>query len=377
MAFITMKQHYYSKLGRGTDYISLLPSKLTLRPDFVACRFDQRRITLFEEVQVLLAREVVSPEMREVFNTKPSREESVEDLLTAIKSRLRQVIINNWSVGGINIMLHSSGLDSRMLSWTIKQLHGELGDDWLGSVLFLCSRWEAESFRAIMEYEGWEPSQYWVPSEGVPHQEYYAAELLDFKSAWQRANGVSAIPVNLFWRPVELAQRAGLIPLGDITLWTGQWGNTVLDAGSGIEAGEGIRKGFKLFYYSALCARPMRGDTVVHPYTNCELAKLVASSKVRLGKDLRFALVKSMDGTLPTFPNLAADGDRHRLIADWIIDRMYQDYQSSWYSRKVCPNPLITHKTTEFGSFWSRWTAASLCECLLENGYTINIGNKQ
>jgi len=362
MSFITMKQHYKSELGQGADYVSLLPRTVTLRSDFTARRFDQRLVTVFEEVDVLLAKQVVTPAMRQVFNTRPHREESRLVLLTQLRNRLRDVVRENWAVGGTNVVLHSSGFDSRMLSWTIRKLYEELGDDWLGQVLFLCSRWEAKTFKAIMKYEGWEPDQYWVDNEGVPNREYYAPELLDFRGAWQRANGISAIPVNLFWRPVELAQQAGLIPGDGITLWTGQWGNTVLDAGSGTEAGEGIRKKFKMFYYSALCTRPMRGNTVIHPYTDCQLATIVASSKVRLGSGLRFALVKSIDDKLSTFTNEMSDGDRHRRIADWIVNRMVSDYQSSWYGRKVAPNAMPTHRTTEFGPFWSRWTAASLCE---------------
>lgn len=374
MPFITMKQHYKSKLGRGTDYVSLLPKKLTLRPHFVARRFDDHLVTVFREVDVLLAKEVVTPAMRHVFNTRPHRKESQPVLLAQLRGRLRSIVRDNWAVGGVNVVLHSSGLDSRMLSWTIRQLYQELGDDWLGQVLFLCSRWESKSFKGIMRYEGWEPDQYWVDSEEVSNQEYYAPELLDFRGAWQRANGISAIPVNLFWRPVELAEKAGLLsPDKPITLWTGQWGNTVLDAGSGSEAGEGIRKKFRMFYYSALCTRPMKGDTIIHPYTDCQLAAIVASSKVRLGARLRFALVKSIDERLSTFTNEMSDGDRHRRIADWIVSRMVSDYQSSWYGRKVAPGARPKYKTTEFQSFWSRWTTASLCEYLLENGYEIRI----
>lgn len=368
---ILTKQYYRSELGTGTDYVSLLPQELTLDPAFVARRFSERENTLFKEVRVVRAKEIVTPKMRKVFLATPNREESKAALFSNVIFLLRDAVFRNWDPEKDHVILHSSGIDSRMLSWTIRNLWREFGDDWLGNTVFACSKWEDSSFNAQMRYEGWNEDQFVVINKKLFPQEYYADSLLDFKNAWKRC-GVSAIPVNLFWYLPEQAQKLGYVG-SDIQLFTGQWGNTVFDSGSGPEAGEGVRKIYKMFYWSVLFQRPMMGE-IIHPYADCALAHYIATSKVRLGKNLRPELLAFMDKRLSEFTNLNSDGDRHRKIADWIIDEMVEDYINSWYGKHIAPNARPGHRTTEFQPFWSRWTSASLCQHLLEQGYTIRKG---
>jgi len=309
----------------------------------------------------------------DVFNTVPGRDETEVRLFGSLATRLKEVVYETWKPGMNHVILHSSGIDSRMLSWAIRRLYQEHGDEWLGKVLFLCSKWEAKEYYRIMEYEGWEQRQFWVPRVDALEDVYYSTSLLDFDDAWKRHDGPSAIPVNLFWYPIWIAQEYIGFPTNNVQLYTAQWGNTVFDAGSGDSAGLGIRKNLEMFYHSVLFRRPMKGDEVIHPFTDCKLAKLVASSNVRLGKKLRPRLLKYMDSGLAEFINMNADGDRHRRIADIIIDKMIKDYDNSWYGKNVMPGERPAYKTTEFQKFWSRWTTASLCEHLLASGYEIII----
>ncbi len=379
--FLPSKAYYH--LNDRTDYIharsgyvELLPKRLSLRRKFSAKRFDTRKETLFKEVTVVPFEYAPTfyPGSTGVFNTIPCRYETELELLDALATRLKEVVYETWKPGMAHAVLHSSGLDSRMLSWTIKELHKEHGNEWLGNVLFLCSKWEAESFYGIMNYEGWSKFQWYVPRAMVASdRNYYDVSLLSFDTIWKRHDGPSAIPVNLFWYLVLEAQGYASFPTEDVQLYTGQWGNTVFDAGSGLLAGAGIKRILEKFYYSVLFRRPMKGDEVIHPFTDCKLAKIVASSNVKLGKKLRPKLLNYMDAGLAEFTNMLADGDRHRRIHDDIINVMVKDYDSSWYGKNVMPGERPEWKTTEFQTFWSRWTTASLCEHLLRSGYEIEV----
>ena len=360
-----MRQYYKSELGMGTDYVSLLPKNLTIRRNFSAKRFDKRGITVFKEVSVLPFSEALSM-WGELFYTMIDRKENKEQLLERARSRLAREIFDSWIPNCSHLVLHSSGLDSRMISWTIKELHKKYGDKWLGNVVFVCSKWESSEFKKIMQYEGWNESQYLCPYEELGPTDYYKYSLLDFENAWKFSNGISAIPVNLFWYLGSRAKELGMLP-GKVQTFYGQWGNTVMDETSN----DDIKKKIEMFYYSVLFARPIFGDETILPFLNPMYIAAISSSSVKLGKELRFELLKSMDSRLAEFVNLRSDGDRHRKISDEIINQMITDYDSSWYGKNIQPGKRPKHKTTEFQDFWSYWTTASLCEYLLRSGYKI------
>lgn len=216
MAFIRMKTLYKNRATGevSTDYVSLLPKHLTVDATFKATRFYDHDRALFKEVGVVPADVAMTQQMRKLFNTKVgTREESAVVLYGKLYSRLTKVVYDSWIPGGVHVVMHSSGLDSRMLSWVIKQLHLMHGDSWLGQVLFLCSKWEGNTFKGIMEYEGWRPDQYLVVRNNALPQEYYAQDLMDFEHAWEWSNGASPIAVNLFWYPIRWAQSLSHIPV--------------------------------------------------------------------------------------------------------------------------------------------------------------------
>ena len=364
MSVVMVRQNYQSNISVGPVFVNVLPKELTIRAGFTARRFDKRGITIFEGVDVMKPRHVLRQDARSALHTKHSVNETVQQYLRRLVDTLKEVIYWKWIPSGDHAIMHSSGIDSRILSWTIKELWNDLGNAWLGKVLFLCSKWEGEEFKKIMSYEGWDKSQYWVVDEDLPDQEYYRWSLTDFNGAWERANGVSAIPVNLFWYPIAKAQERGMLP-EKIQTWSGQWGNTVMDE----TTGDAIKEQLIMFYYSVLRSRPFKGDDVVFPFAEAQYVGCSLSSKHRLGKRLRPMLLEFMDKGLARFTNMQADGDRHRRISDDLIEKMIADYDKSEYGKRIKARPK--YKTTEFQDFWSHWTAASLCEHLIEKGHII------
>jgi hypothetical protein len=228
-----------------------------------------------------------------------------------------------------------------------------------------------------MRYEGWDRDQYCVVRASAPPRWYYGTSLMDFRGAWRRLNGVAGIPVNLFWYLVWVPQMNGLLPEddADIQAWNGQWGNTVSTA-SKADAGEAVLRLWRMFYYSHLFSRAFKGGEVVRPYADQQYLQLIAQSSVVDERDtLRRGLVKHLDPGLAEFTNMAADGDRHQRIDDALIRRMEDDYEESWYAWAT-GNPLgLEWRTTEFSRAWSRWSAASLCEHLVEQDYEITVAD--
>lgn len=390
MAFMRWKTLYRCRESGliSEDFVSLLPKRLRLDPNFVTRHFQrpetrQRTFTtifkdyntLFKEVIIVPADEAITPGMRSVFDAKiGSCKMNKEQLFTALKQKLRDIVFLNWKTDYSHAILHSSGLDSKMLSWTIRSLYQKYGNRWLGSVLFLCSKFEGSEFKKIMSYEDWKESQFLIVDEDVEDTEYFADSLLDFENAWQEVGGPGAMdyPTNVFWYLPKRAKSKGLLP-EHFQLWTGYWGTAVIIAASEPEGGKGVEKDFKTWYPSLLLARSYKGDEVIMPFTDEDYVRLIVESSLRLGAEIRPQLLASMDKHLAQFLNMNEPHVRPKRIANWILEHILKDYRKSWYGRKVHPEAIWEKPTDDFQLFWGHWSAASLCEYLLENTYKIEV----
>lgn len=371
MSFVRFKTFYRRNQDGevSPDYISLLPDKLTIDTTYLARRFFTDCRTLFKEVEIVPPEEAETPDMRALWATpRPGerQQQTREELFAAIYERFRQIILESWTPGVQHVILHSSGYDSRILSWTLKRLHAEHGDDWLGRVLFLCTPHERRGFREIMAYQGWQENQYHV--EDSPRPELHAS-LTDFKNAWQRNGGAAGLPMNFFWYLPEHSVQAGRLQDPVEQTFHSQWGNTCLDC---VNGGQYNVK-WRMFYMSMLCTRPMYGLEAIAPFSDVKLARTVYRSSIQMGKKLRPAFVEWLDPGLAQIVNENRAHDRRSPCPPALWKKVIDSYQGSWYGRHVAPdarpNPKIRH--IDFAGFWSHWTAASLCEYLLAQGYEI------
>lgn len=357
----------------GHDFVSVLTRHLTLDRSYRAGQFRSNDKTLFKEVRILPFAASMTPELRDLFNTRSRKKLATKEaLFQAVEEELLKIIKGRWQRGGSHVVLHSSGVDSRILSFLLCEIASELGKDWLGKVLFICTKWEANSFERIMQYQGWDEEQWYIPRREFGEEEYYAAELLDFDSAWRKLGGVAAIPVNLFWWPVAAAKRAGLLQ-GRVQVWSGYWGNEVAEASSSIGGGHRVRDAFSCLNLSHMCMRPFFGDEAILPWLSVNLIRTMLKSSVKLGKEFRPQFLQWLDSGLADFHNVGAQADLGHPISPHILKEMQQRYDKSWYGRKVKMDVEFPD-STEFHPAWGHWSAASLCEHLLSEGYTIKVG---
>lgn len=386
MGFMVTRQQYRNrKTGAiSADHNDILPKILTLNRQFKPSR--ENMTTPFREVELMPAGKVINSEMRSVFAEKPSTiKQTKGELCKKLISRLKKVVSENWDSKAVNIVMHSSGLDSRILSWTIKRLHDERGNNWLGRVVFICSNPEAQSFKSIFRHVGWKPEQCFIPQDeeqGIT----YAPILSDFKNGWRTCSGTWMYPINMFYYLPVLALKYYRLSANKVHFWTGLMGNELAPFASTKEGNRLAHQYNCLYYFGDFCARPAFGDRYIRPFTDLEYLQLVARSTVRLGsKYFRAILLEAMDPKLSRFVNLNSAGHRAYHIPEKALHVATHEYDRSWYGWKmhrklIFPSwPLKRHSSQK--KYWSmyfsplsHWGLASLCEHLLENGYKIEWG---
>lgn len=375
MGFMVTRQQYRNReTGEvSANYTDILPKILTLNRQFKPSK--ENLITPFREVELMPSKKVINSEMKSVFAEKTSTiKQTRAELCKKLIARLKEVISENWDSKAINIVMHSSGLDSRMLSWLIKRLHKERGN--LGRVIFICSNPEAQSFKSIVQHIGWNTGQCFIPKDkeqGVT----YSPILSDFKSAWRKCNGTWMYPINMFYYLPFLALKHYHLSADRVHFWTGLFGNELAPFASAKD-NRLAHQHKNLYHRGDFGARPAFGNRYIKPFTDLEYLRLVVKSTVRLGREhFREVLLGAMDPKLLRFANLNKAGHRAYRLPEKALHIAVREYGKSWYARQT-GQKLTFPKWNPQNKYWhsyfsplSHWGLASLCEYLLENGYKI------
>jgi hypothetical protein len=352
------------------DFVDVLPRKLNIRPDYAepaGRKFTDMR-TMFRQASVVPFDEVYGEHL-EVFNARPASTSEIE-VMDGLKTRLLEVVEENWSPDLHHAVLHSSGYDSRVLSWVVRELANRNGRGWLSPGLtFLCTRWEGAEFEAVMRQEGWGHENYLVVGNGVAAEDRYYEDQLRFGSAWRRLGGTMAIPTNLFWSPVRRALGGGGSP-PRVQLWSGYAANETIGYD---ELHGSLGTAWRRMYYGLMFQRPYKADDYVFPFSDAGIARL-GHSFVHLGMD-RLDLLKRLDEGLAGLARVDGSGDLGHPIADDLVLLAMDDLKGSWYGRNVLGGSVRGpgRCSTDPDRFWSRWSAASLCEHLLSQGYEVKV----
>lgn len=357
------------------NQIDLLPRSLTLDPNFISpWHYRNQYNTLFKELKIVPPEKLITPEIASLFKEKTgSHKMSKEHLLMRCRFFLNRIVRQNWKPQMFHVILSSSGLDSRMLSFTIRQVYKKFGNKWLGKIMFLSNKWEAPHFKRVMKFQGWKSSQFWVVDEKLNPREYYAPDFLNFNNVWRMTNGPASKLDNRAWYCVERAQKKGLIPTENIQEWTAEWGNVAWNfASAPKKAGSGLRNEWERRYMSYPCAIAHPGDELIQPFAHIELTRYIIESSVRLHKALRPDVLHSMDSRLANLHRAQDLSWRQPPCAKWILKQMLKDYNSSWYGKTIRSMQDLPERNRH-DPRWSYFSSASFCEHLLKQGYKIKI----
>jgi hypothetical protein len=318
---------------------------------------------LFEGVLRVPFEEVVPEGLLQLAAAPRSGGNSPPELFKQLTDTLLQVIDEQWWPEGMHVVLHSSGYDSRLISWALTKLRGQRD---LGQLLFLCTREEGSVFRQVMKYERWEPNQYLILDEALEPSRYFASELTDFSGFWTQWGTPVSLPFNTLWHAIMRAQKQGLLPL-KIQTWSGFWGNELLSIASSTDE---LLAATSWLYACQMASAPIKGTDVVLPLTDLRLLLKVRASSLKLWQRFRFEWLKYLDPVLAAFENLNYIRNSPPQFASDLRAGAQKAYNNSWYGQHVTPIqiPLNSRPKTDWGHF----TAASLIQDLIDQGYEVS-----
>jgi hypothetical protein len=336
--------------------------RLTLNPAFDCAPLDGKwTVDPFYEVVTVPPRE-----LDRVTDLEPI---PCERLTTIIDAQIR-AIEAIWDPTKAHVVFHSSGHDSRIISGCLKRLREKHGPGWIGKVLFLCNRWEAEPFRAIMRAQGWRGDQYAAYDEG-PAEEHFAISL-DFDSFWYKANAPVPMPGRFWWYLIEWAQSKGLLPdTGQIQAFHGMGQLTWHHFRRRDVAGWLDYQDGEYYGETSVDSPEGTGGLAVLTAETVHRRVLGYTGKPKTGHELRIAIADALCPETASIPNLHLH-DHAAPISDRLQRRCRRAFARSWYAQHTGAK-WTAPETSEIDPRWGVWGLASLCEHLINSGVEINV----
>ena len=295
---------------------------------------------------------------------------------------LVNVVEANWNPSAKKIIFHTSGFDSRMLSWAIAQLQAKHGGDWLGDISYVCWGTECPATASIFEYH---KQRYGLCSDlidlsGANGSSDIDAQLLDIGCVWDAFGCVVSKPINL-WFTIWREMRGCVHNLDNIELWSMAYANESFKRGHAIGWPESFTEWYEKMYWGQIAewssSVPVR---IKYPMLSEELTRLLLGSKLDWNiPTIRKHIVAGMDPELADLPradeNEAAYEKQHRRLSDVEADEAQRQYDASWYGREVYPGAKVDRDVWRASPFWKHWSLSGICERLLARGSTIQIGH--
>jgi hypothetical protein len=301
------------------------------------------------------------------------------ELATRVVRAIEIFIEKFWVSKKFHFMMHSSGHDSRILSYILKKLHKKLGDDWLGQVVFCCWPPEVNEFFTIMDWMGWD-KKHLLPF----HTGLSGVDFLRDVVSWGVCGEFQAEP-NRFARVRPWYTQI----LGDLEILSGD----VQIIYTGYTPGQWHYPFTNLEHF----LRYHRSDTgcipcdhSIVPFGSLDVLKLMLQHHVErdnilpqpadlFKKHMCDVLHPDLWG-LPNRRMMLLKGvppivSKDRVLSDATRVKMERMFKDSWYFKtfdldgaipllnRILPTPL-----------WGEYIKAAICQYLIDRGCTIKLG---
>ena len=338
----------------------IIPDGFTLDKGFVASSYYRTPKTIFNEIRTLSYNSVL-PSWWTPLSRIPVKTKRIDlnGFIQKFIEILSEYIYSIWDPHKTNVVLHSSGWDSRILSSIILNLYKEYGDDWLGEIIFVCFGEESRSFQKIMKAEGWNEDQY-ISLSKLENKSYLESSL-DFSSAWIHLNGPADYPIsNCSWAINELRKR-DLVPsrFKNTEMWGASYFNEVFDKLMNKNKNL-VSKFLDKYYYSRVAdfssALPV---PLIQPLLNFESMRYVLQANVDEPIDIRKRIVKQINPDISTIMRVH---DVPVQVPTEMGDKLIKQYKESWYGKMNKNKVRVYTNEIKSSPWWSHWTAASFCE---------------
>ncbi|HPD11189.1 MAG TPA: hypothetical protein PLN56_09385 [Methanoregulaceae archaeon] len=367
--FFTRSRLYQSEKGRSKLVHEIMPDKVTLNKDYgdIHKGFQRGNKTPFAGVELVPCLETLSPELIEASGRITRERIWPDEFARGAFDLFKEGIYKAWDSSRFHVVLHSSGHDSRMVSWAIKELTEAHGFDWLGDVLFFELNWETEQFHKIMDAEGWGRDRRYVYNEGAEPGDVHEYSF-NFSDAWERLNaGTIGYPINTNYDCIKWLQEKGMAPL-DVQVLTGHGGSEIARS---FHNGEEISTFIQNMYRYALMGYPLRGENI-HAFYYLPFMQYVR----KYGQEhinRRSIADAILDHVAPdlspirrvTVPELVEKGCQN--ISRKLLQRAVDAYRGSQYYKDL--GIMVSPSTTlNYSDWWGHYNLASYYERLREEG---------
>ena len=310
--------------------------------------------TAFKEIKMKDWREIFDIKKIKSFVNSDNRTRKPVLNLREVIDSLYEYIYGIWDISKFNLMFHSSGYDSRILSHLIKRVYDEKG----GTILFVCFHGEEEQMANIMRYEGWDDSQV------IFYDDYLSedTEAFDFRYLFEHRNCPSTYTFVRPYSCVKYFKKMQIVPEENLRIWGGAFFNEAFKFQTSLPD-------FIEWYYYHLYSKGGL-ELPEFPITNFKTLKLIFEARPFPNDSIRLEILKILDNTLANLPRgsyLSPKTTMHPKV----YDKLIRDYQSSFYYNKIDrefdPDPCIANKR----KWWFKCSLASYIDHYIRNGVEI------
>lgn len=267
-----------------------------------------------------------------------------------------------WDPSKFNLVYHSSGYDSRIISHFLCKSYKRRP----GPILFVCIEPEGDQFKKIMKYQGWDESQWAIYDKFANPFNL----LFNFNTVWKGFNRPSKFPMNMSTTCIEYLQILEKVPmdLSRVVLWTGLHMNELFKSPRTLA--QTIRRRYSHDWHTVW------GPTcsaIIAPILSIQSLRAIFSKPRRERFRNQKGAVEMLDPGLANIGNWRPVPERP--IPPLVSNRMIEDFKSSYYYRFIKQVPIPENITNSYfkgnWAFWRIWTFASLVEHLVESGVDV------
>jgi len=359
--FINKAEKSRKKSEGTSEFLKALPKKLTVNVPkmyHASLRYGVHD-TIFEEVSINPY--TPSKDIEEFLGSEVRPVSGLEDIYKAMKEAIRK----RWDNKAVHFIGHSSGYDSRIISKIIRELIDEGSIS--GEVYFVEALGETANSAAILALQGFKAHVYNKDSEPGKFHGYS----FEFKSFYEKFNGISAFPVNQWYDAYKHMVELGQLPQSSrVQGFTGYGGNETMEYAL---RAKGFAWYFDWHHYLQLQHFRNYGGDWVHPYWDIDVLHAIRGAKHlltknRLAHDIANKMVPEAIH-IPQQPTKALK--QYRNLHPEYMAKAMDDYYKSWYGKQV---PVKFQNSFEdYYEWWMHYNIASLCEHLIERNYNITL----
>jgi hypothetical protein len=356
MEQLIMKRKYINNSTKETDCLldNIITNKTTLNNRFISSTLNEIE-TPFNEISIVKHNNVFDlPKLNESI----SHRNSTELNLNRIVDELRKFIHSTWDNTKFNLVFHSSGYDSRVISYLIKEIY----DQKPGNILFACLEYEANTFREILKYEGWDDNIMYSYDE-------WSENNFVFKDLWKQTNVSADYPLNVLYCFTEHLKRVGKIPTDNLVIWGGSFFNEVfLSSNIGLFLSKWYYSRYPKFF-SAI------NHPYIHPILGINVLNEIFGSIINQKEKteiIRRRLCAAVDSKLESFPRSPNITNSISVPVKY-FKPLVQDFERSFYFNNINKSVKPSPKLTKNAKWWTQVTLASYIEELVKRGVNINV----